>query len=404
MREHPARPSRGRSSPRSRKITAVLAALALVLGGGAIATAANGELVTGNLVGASEGDHRKDKGKDKNRGNPEEGAEEAPEEGAEEPPEGGDDQDGDHDHGAGEHDDELVIGPFPEDFADIGEAPLRDTGPEFGEAASTGTFTIDCGRNENGVFNSENVIVAPGVEHGAQHTHDYVGNQDVQRFTEDVDANNQILLQGETTCPDEDRSMHFWPVLRDTTGEGADADQPGGGLDGNLGSILLPAEARIEFVGNPQGPVSAMPEFLQLFTGNARAATAEGVNANAQWTCTGFEDRAFGDRYPLCPEGSDVMRVLEFPSCWNGRDFESEDNRSHIVFPEEDGTCADGFTAVPRLSHTLVYEVPEGPNFALDGFPEQRRNPITDHSDHINVMPAELMDRMVDCLNSGQDC
>lgn len=402
MREHPTRPSRGRSSPRSRKITAALAALALVIGGGAVATAANGDLVTGTLVGASEGDHRKDKGKDKNRGNPEEGAEEAPEEDAEEAPEDGGDQDGGDDHG--DHEDELVIGPFTEDFADIEEAPLRTDGPEPGEAASTGTFTVDCGRNEDGVYNSENVIVAPGVEHGAQHTHDYVGNQDVQRFTEDVDANNQILLQGETTCPDDDRSMHFWPVLRDTTGEGEDADQPGGGLDGNLGSILLPSEVRIEFLGNAQGPVSAMPEFLQLFTGNARAATAEGVNANAQWTCTGFEERAFADRYPLCPEDSDVMRVLEFPSCWNGRDFESEDNRSHIVFPEEDGSCAEGFTAVPRLSHTLVYEVPDGPNFALDGFPEQRRNPITDHSDHINVMPAELMERMVECINSDQDC
>ncbi|WP_051072974.1 DUF1996 domain-containing protein [Nocardiopsis valliformis] len=407
MREHPTRPPRGRSSPRSRKITAVLAALALVLGGGAIATAANGELGTGSLVGAWEGDHRKDKdkGKHKDRGNPEEGAEEGteenPEEGAEEAPEDGDEHGG---HGDGEHEDELVIGPFPEDFADIEEAPLRDTGPGFGEAASTGTFTVDCGRNENGLFNSENVIVAPGIEHGAQHTHDYVGNQDVQRFTEDVGTNNQILLQGETTCPDGDRSMHFWPVLRDTTGEGEDADQSGGGLDGNLGAILTPSQVRIEFVGNPQGPVAAMPEFLQIFTGNARAATAEGVNANAQWTCTGFEDRAFGDRYPLCPEGSDVVRILEFPSCWNGRDFESEDNRSHIVFPEDDGSCAEGFTAVPRLIHTLVYEVPDGPNFALDGFPEQRRAPITDHSDHINVMPADLMGRMVECINSGQDC
>ncbi|MCY9785973.1 DUF1996 domain-containing protein [Nocardiopsis sp. EMB25] len=295
-------------------------------------------------------------------------------------------------------------GPFAEDFAPIGQAPPREGDPEPGPDASTGRFTVDCGVNENGLRNSENVIVAPGVPNGAQHTHDYVGNQDVDRFTDDVGVNNAILARGETTCAGGDRSMHYWPVLRDTTVPGDDADRPGGGLDGNVGRILTPSSVTIEFLGNARGPVVAMPEFLQIITGNARAATQEGENANARWTCTGFGDRAFTDRYPLCPEGSDVVRVFDFPSCWDGEGVESADNRSHIVFPEEDGGCPDGFTAVPRLRQTLVYEVPDGPNFAVDGFPEERHDPITDHSDHINVMPRELMADVVDCLNGGLDC
>lgn len=311
-----------------------------------------------------------------------------------------DDGGGDH----GDHGDEPVTAPDPSLFVPIEEAPPARVGPEADGNASTGTFTIDCGVNDIGVHNSENVIVAPGVAHGAQHMHDYVGNIDVQRFTEDVDANNAILAQGETTCPNEDRSMHFWPVLRDLTGVGEDAEESGGGLDGNTGSIIVPSAATIEFLGNARGPVTAMPEFLQVITGNARAVTAEGVNANAQWTCTGFEDRAFPDRYPLCPEGSDVVRVLEFPGCWNGADFTSADKRSHTAFAQEDGSCPEGFTAVPQLRHTLVYDVPEGPNFALDGFPDQGRDPLTDHSDHINVMPGELMAEMVDCINGGRDC
>ena len=319
---------------------------------------------------------------------------------------------GDGDGGAGEGDQgdgdqgdgDQGGGPFEDDFADIEQAPPRDDGPEPGPEASTGSFTIDCGVNENGVFNSENVIVAPGVPNGAQHTHDYVGNQDVQNLTEDVGTNNQILAQGDTTCPDGDRSMHYWPVLRDITVEGADANEAGGGLDGNVGQILTASSATIEFLGNPQGPVTEMPEFLQIITGNARANTAEGANARAQWTCTGFEDRAFPDRYPLCPEGSDVVRIFDFPSCWDGENFESPDNRTHIVFPEEDGGCQDGFTAVPLLRQTLVYDVPDGPSFAVDGFPEEQHAPITDHSDHINVMPRELMAELVGCVNSGQDC
>ncbi|WP_116246140.1 DUF1996 domain-containing protein [Nocardiopsis sp. FIRDI 009] len=295
-------------------------------------------------------------------------------------------------------------GPFAEDFAPIAQAPPREGDPRPGPDASTGRFTVDCGVNGGGLRNSENVIVSPGVPNGARHTHDYVGNQDVDRFTDDVDVNNAILARGDTTCAGGDRSMHYWPVLRDTTVAGDDAGLPGGGLDGNVGRILTPSSVTIEFLGNARGPVTAMPEFLQIITGNARAATQEGANANARWTCTGFEDRAFADRYPLCPRGSDVVRVFDFPSCWDGENTESADNRSHIVFPERGGDCPDGFVAVPRLRQTLVYEVPDGADFAVDGFPEERHDPLTDHSDHINVMPRELMADVVDCVNGGWDC
>ncbi|KOX16934.1 DUF1996 domain-containing protein [Nocardiopsis sp. NRRL B-16309] len=389
----------GTENRRTRVLVGAAAALLLVAGALTVVLTDVGPSSDEQLVGAGHGfggrhDHYG------NQDDPEGG--DAGDGGA-----GGGDQGG-GDHGGGAHgghgDGAEAVGPFEEDFADIEQAPPREDGPEPGPEASTGSFTVDCGVNENGVFNSENVIVAPGVPHGAQHTHDYVGNQNVQNFTDDVLANNELLAQGETTCPDGDLSMHYWPVLRDITREGADADESGGGLDGNIGEILTASSATIEFLGNPRGPVTEMPEFLQIITGNARANTAEGANARAQWTCTGFEDRAFPDRYPLCPEGSDVVRIFDFPSCWDGENFESPDNRTHIVFPEEDGGCQDGFTAVPLLRQTLVYEVPDGPSFAVDGFPEEEHAPITDHSDHINVMPRELMAELVDCVNTGRDC
>ncbi|WP_026128704.1 DUF1996 domain-containing protein [Nocardiopsis halophila] len=295
--------------------------------------------------------------------------------------------------------------PGPDDFVDIRDVPPADPAPPPGASGGAdGTFRAECGRNENGLFNSENVIVAPGVPNGAQHTHDYVGNQDIDRFTDDVAANNAILAQGDTSCAGGDRSLHYWPVLRDLTREGADADAPGGGADGNFGRILTPVSADIEFRGNAVDDVVAMPRFLQAITGNARAATS-GENANAQWTCTGFEDRISTERYPLCPDGSDVTRIMDFPSCWDGLAIESEDNRSHIVFPDRaSGACPEGTRPVPQLRQTLVYEVPEGPSFAVDGFPEEAHQAVTDHSDFINVMPDDLMDEAVTCINSGRDC
>ncbi|WP_460857571.1 DUF1996 domain-containing protein [Nocardiopsis coralliicola] len=300
--------------------------------------------------------------------------------------------------------------PDPRFYTDIRDVPEAEAAPEPGAlGGADGTAAVDCGRNAGGVRNAENVIVAPGVEHGAQHTHDYVGNRDVQRFTDDVGANNRILAEGSTTCENADRSVHYWPVLRDLSGTGADAGRSGGGADGNTGAILTPQEVRIEFRGNAAEDVVPMPRFLQVITGDAKAVTNGPENARAQWTCTAsagqdWTSRISSDRYPLCPGGSSVVRIMDFPSCWDGAATESEDNRSHVRFPDETGTCPDGTRPVPQLRQTLVYDVPAGRSYAVDGFPDQGRAPVTDHSDFINVMPPERMDTVVNCINAGREC
>jgi hypothetical protein len=53
---------------------------------------------------------------------------------------------------------------------------------------------------------------------------------------------------------------------------------------------------------------------------------------------------------------------------------------------------------------TLTYRVPSGRSFAVDSFPEQLHNPLTDHADFVNVMPDSLMATAVDCINSGRNC
>ena len=53
---------------------------------------------------------------------------------------------------------------------------------------------------------------------------------------------------------------------------------------------------------------------------------------------------------------------------------------------------------------TLTYTVPAGRSFALDTFPEQLHNPLTDHADFENVMPDALMASVVDCINRGRRC
>ncbi|MGW3359820.1 DUF1996 domain-containing protein [Streptomyces bungoensis] len=301
-------------------------------------------------------------------------------------------------------------GPVASDYADITAVQPNAPQPAQQADASRGSFTSDCGVNANGLRNSDNVIVAPGVSNGAHHFHDYVGNQSNNAFASDDD-----LAKADTSCVDKgDKSTYYWPVLRLQNGkQERDAGSPGGGTEGNAGQIVTPKQVTLTFVGNPRSKVTAMPRLLRIITGDAKAFVNGPANANASWSCTGYEDRQLKDKYPLCPSGSDVVRTFRFQSCWDGRNTDSANHRTHVAFAGPDGSCPEGFRAIPQLVQRIVYDVAapsveDGgrtvPLFAVDSFPEQLHKPVTDHGDFINVFDDSLMGQMVDCINSGRTC
>jgi hypothetical protein len=424
-------------------------------------------------------------------------------------------------------------GPDKSLFVDITTVRPNVRPPRQSDGASRGTFTVDCGRNENGHFNPDNFIAQPGVRNGAQHLHDYVGN-----LSTNADSNNQSLLKAGTTCRNGDKSAYFWPVVRidreeeevnppakkqergqqqardkqaaqapqvncpdvasqlpgvpdqaqaevqrnldllDTQIEEADkrlvtsqgeggpnfiqnailgplkdkrvatidrmaiaigrnAPKPqglerlapcalkeagqgngGGGqlpdendnneLPGNDGEIQRPEQVELTFRGSPAGKVTAMPKFLRVLYGDAKVSTNGPKNARDSWTCTGFEDRVLINKYPICPRGSKVKRIHDFPSCWDGKNTDSKNHRDHIVYPEQNGQCRAGFKAVPQLRISLTYNIPQdvqrNAQYKVDSFPEEEHNPFSDHDDFANVMSQSIMNRLVNCVNKNQAC
>ncbi|MFH8662916.1 DUF1996 domain-containing protein [Streptomyces afghaniensis] len=318
--------------------------------------------------------------------------------------------DGQGQGGQGSNGGQAGNGPVAADFAPITSVQPNAGTPPQGTQASRGSFVTDCGVNENGLFNSDNIIAAPGVTNGAHHFHDYIGNQANNAF-----ASDQDLANAETSCVDKgDKSSYYWPVLRLQNGsQEQDANSPGGGIEGNAGEIVTPKQVTLTFVGNPRDKVTAMPRLLRIITGDAKSFVNGPANANASWSCTGFEDRQLKDKYPLCPQGSDVVRTFKFQSCWDGRNIDSANHRTHVAFTDAAGNCPSGFRPIPQLVQRIVYDVDapsleDGgrttPLFAVDSFPEQLHKPVTDHGDFINVFDEDLMRDMADCINDGRKC
>ncbi|MER5540789.1 DUF1996 domain-containing protein [Streptomyces mirabilis] len=303
-------------------------------------------------------------------------------------------------------------GPVAADFVDITKvAPNVQGKPQKGANASRGTFTTQCGVNANKNFNTDNVIVAPGVTNGAHHLHDYVGNQKVNAF-----SSNQTFLQGGTSCQNKsDLSSYYWPVVRIQDGtQDFDQNKDGGGKEGNVGKILTPVSAQIKYVGSPASKVVAMPQFLRIITGDAKTTTNGLANANAHWSCTGFENKVqLTSQYPICPQGSKVVRTFAFQSCWDGQNIDSANHRTHVAFPDPaSGVCGNGFKAIPQLTMRLTYNIapPTIQNgvvknaYAVDGFPEQLHKAATDHDDFISVTTGGLANKIANCINTGKQC
>ncbi|WP_433037061.1 DUF1996 domain-containing protein [Actinomycetospora sp. CA-053990] len=286
--------------------------------------------------------------------------------------------------------------PSAEEFVNIQN--VRSVGQRGeGGVFSGGSYSIRCAMSAH--HNSDNFIIAPGVRNGAQHTHDYAGNEGTNFASED-----ETLEESSTTCTNGDRSPIFWPVLRDLRGVGPDVGADGGSLDGNVGSFIEPSSVDYTFHGHGTRRTEAMPLNIALVTGSAKAATKGGEGSNAKFTCTGSGQR-MTDLYPMCPGGSSLQRVYDFPSCWNGQDLDSEDHATHIRYPDEDGECDEELIPVPALRITVTYEdPPPGRQFAIDSFPEQRHNPITDHALLEYLSSERRAEEGADCINSARRC
>jgi hypothetical protein len=267
------------------------------------------------------------------------------------------------------------------DYVDIGEVPAAAAEP------SVGSYTWDCGRNEIGHRSIANVVVSNGAG-SVHHVHDYLGNLSVE-----VGSTVASLAGGGTTCTNGDESSYYWPVLRTVGRRGGPHD----------GTVLVPVSLSLTFLGNPRGPVVDMPRLLRGAVGDAHAFTNGGARAAAVWSCSATPDRR-STRYPICPAGQRVLRVFDFPSCWDGRRVDSTDHRQHLVYPAPGGGCPVSTFAVPRLRIVVAYDIPAATRFRIDSFGAQRHSPVTDHAFFVNLMPEALMTEVVRCLNAGRSC
>ncbi len=281
----------------------------------------------------------------------------------------------------------AVLG-FGAGLASTGSAVAQEPIPvqNAAKAAAPGTdvnFLSMCRFSHRG---PDDPIVYPMMP-GRSHMHDFFGNRSTG-----ATSNRATLLAAPTLCRRTLDTAAYWtPSLL---------------VDGQL---VAPSGVNAYYRTGGKDPASieAFPAGLKIIAGDAKATAAQDRRIVA-WGCRG-PSAAMSAEPPMCvagdPTGLLKLRI-RFPDCWNGRDLDSADHKSHMAYSvklrgQAYRTCPASHPApVPSLALNVRYPVAGGAGVALAS-----GGVYSGHADFFNAWDQAELERLVErCLNANIHC
>lgn len=249
------------------------------------------------------------------------------------------------------------------------------TGFQGGPQGQVAQFVVRCAFSH---ASFDDPIVFPN-EPGLSHRHDFFGNRST-----DASSTPASMLGADTSCQQALDTAAYWspslyvddvPVVP----QGADVYyRPGPGID--------PTD------------VVAYPHGLVMISGDPEAVGGQSTQF-VGWTCGSSGDPELEP--PTCPQDAPLRLKVVFPDCWNGRDLDSADHRSHMS-ASKGGRCPSSHpVAVPQLTLTIRYPT-WGAGHVLD---LSSGGVASGHADFVNAWDqAELERQVTYCLHRGLVC
>jgi hypothetical protein len=214
-------------------------------------------------------------------------------------------------------------GPMANVVANVNRAQwLQDGGriPASTEWEPSGSFRTFCAYSH---LAYDDPIIFPG-KRGAAHLHMFFGNVRADAMS----TYQSLRTTGDSTCQggDLNRTGYWIPTVHNAAGQ-----------------VVVPDYFELYYKGNGTKEmirrIATNPNGLRMIAGYDMAGKTE---MTARWNC-GTNDR-MTTTIPNCGSGDKVRVNLRFPMCWNGRDLDSPNHRSHMAY----GLGGDGWVTKER--------------------------------------------------------
>jgi hypothetical protein len=245
-------------------------------------------------------------------------------------------------------------------------------------------------------------IVHPGRP-GAAHLHTFFGNTG----TNAASTAETIRDSGNSTCLGGtiNRSAYWVPAMIDTATNRA----------------LVPAYANFYYKQGyalAANAIQPIPPGLRMVAGDPLNAVAS--TPNTRFKCVGGPNNVndqYGSAIPNCDVGAQVVQEIYFPQCWDGRNLDSPDHKSHMSYPVQMTQWPYTFqcptshpAAIVEISFNIAYMV-QSPGaskswrLSSDVYDRSLPGGYSSHGDWFNGWKKEASDLWnAACVQTRSDC
>ena len=255
-----------------------------------------------------------------------------------------------------------------------------------GPSDGTGAFRTVC---EYSHMNFDDPILYPR-QPGKAHLHAYFGNTAANASS----TYQTLRTTGNSTCRGGtvNRSAYWVPALLDARGQPVEPDR-------------LETYYKTGYRGVAPSAVEPFPRGLRIIAGDARSTAAQ---RDAYWAC---RENFIGHpgSIPNCPAGDSLVMMVEFPQCWDGKNLDSPDHKSHMAYPRGAGCPATHPVAIPAITMNVYYRTATGDHtgyrLASDAYTADRPGGFSAHADWMEAWTPSIVQTFVEkCLNAAVDC
>lgn len=256
-----------------------------------------------------------------------------------------------------------------------------------------GAFRINCQLSH---MRWDDPIVRPGVS-GSSHLHSFFGNTGANYAS----TPGSIRTTGNTTCTGgtANRSSYWAPTMIDTA-----TNRPVLNTTQVSQDNFLQVYYKSGYQGVRPETIQNYPVGLRMIAGDMMAT---GPQANVWYECGKGISRTIPSN---CDNGSLLIMSVEFPQCWDGRNLDSPNHKSHMSYgagwPDK-GCPASHPVPLAQITQNYRYSVGASgtATWRLSSDINGVAPGISGHADWMNGWDPAVFQRVVDnCYHRSMDC
>jgi Domain of unknown function (DUF1996) len=265
--------------------------------------------------------------------------------------------------------------------------------PPFPTHSQDGTGAIRIGVGFSHA-NYDDPIVFP-KKPGASHAHAFFGNTTIDAYS---DLNN-IVNVGTTTSNMGigNRSAYWIPMI----------------LDSKTNTFVKPIDNVVYYKSgyhdSPIANIQPIPKGLRMIVGDAKSLSPKQWDYTYSWSCiNGNAISGGGLVMTNCPKGSMVNLQIKFNQCWDGKNIDSADHKSHmsdLAYINNKTICpATHPVMIPQITYNVKWLVDSVDSSTWKLSSDMGQAGTSAHADYAEGLSEVVRQNMVVNCVRAKDC